>query len=75
MLWSAKPRLKMTWCVPVTQIVPSGLRMRHTSLSHPTLKRRSLAKPIERIESLRLALRFRVLLGNGTDKLEVVIKK
>ena len=33
----AKPRLKMIWCVPVTQIVPSGLRMRDASFSHLTL--------------------------------------
>jgi hypothetical protein len=32
-------RLKMMWCVPVTQMVPSGLRMRHAPGSHPTLKR------------------------------------
>ena len=30
----AKPRLKMMWCVPVTQIVPPGLRMRHASFNH-----------------------------------------
>ena len=35
----AKPRLKMMWCVPVTQMVPSGLRMRHASFSHLTLNR------------------------------------
>ena len=39
MLWSAKPRLKMMWWVPVTQIVPCGLRMRHASFSHLTLDR------------------------------------
>ena len=35
----AKPRLKMMWCVPVTQMVPSGLRMRHAAFSHLTLNR------------------------------------
>ena len=39
MVCRAKPRLKMMWCVPVTQMVPSGLRMRHASFSHLTLKR------------------------------------
>jgi hypothetical protein len=33
----AKPRLKMMWCVPVTQMVPSGFRMRDASFSHLTL--------------------------------------
>jgi hypothetical protein len=36
---TANPRLKMMWCVPVTQMVPSGLRMRHASFSHLTLNR------------------------------------
>jgi hypothetical protein len=35
----AKPRLKMMWWVPVTQMVPSGLRMRQASFSHLTLNR------------------------------------
>ena len=42
---SAKPRLKMTWWVPVTHKVPSGLRMRRASLSQVRLNSWSLPKP------------------------------
>lgn len=37
MVCRAKPRLKMMWWVPVTQMVPPGLRIRHASPSHLTL--------------------------------------
>jgi hypothetical protein len=40
--------------------------------SHRTFHSRSFPKPFERIESLRPALRFRVPLGDGTYKLEVL---
>ena len=36
--WSAKPMLKMMWCVPLTHSVPSGLRTRRAARSHLTLK-------------------------------------
>src|SRR5829696_2908114 len=41
----AKPRLKMMWCVPVTQMVPSGFRMRDASFSHLTLNWVILREP------------------------------
>ncbi len=69
---SAKPRLKMMWCVPVTHSVPSGLRTRRAARSHLTLNSWSFLKPFERLESLRPALRFRVLLGDGAHELEVL---
>jgi hypothetical protein len=63
----------MMWCVPVTQIVPPGLKMRHAPFSHLTLNRWSLSNPIDLIESLRPALRFRVPLeGDSVNELEVV---
>jgi hypothetical protein len=70
----AKPSLKMMWCVPETQSVPSGLRIRRASWSHRTFHPWSFWKlPFERPQSLRPALRFRVLLGSdGTDELQIV---
>jgi hypothetical protein len=40
--------------------------------SRPTFNSRSFSKPIERIESLHLPLRFRVILGTGAHELEVL---
>jgi hypothetical protein len=61
----------MMWCVPVTHSVPSGLRTRRAARSHLTLNSWSFLKPIERIESLRSVLRFRVLLGDSAQELQV----
>jgi hypothetical protein len=69
---SAKPRLKIMWCVPVTHSVPSSLRTRRAARSHLKLNSWSLARPIDRIESLPSALRFRVLLGDCAHELEVL---
>jgi len=69
-LWSAKPELKMIWCVPVTHSVPLGLRVPRPEVTE-FFTRGYLWKPIERIESLRLPLRFRVLLGGDKHELEV----
>ena len=45
----AKPSLKMMWCVPETQSVPSGLRIRRASWSHRTFHSWSFWKlPVER---------------------------
>lgn len=44
----------------------------HREPRHQRDYSRSFSKPIERIESLRRALRFRMLLGSDVDKLEVV---
>jgi hypothetical protein len=60
------------WCVPVTHSVPSGLSTRRAARSHLTLNSWSFLKPIERTESLRPILRFRVSLGSGTPELEVL---
>jgi hypothetical protein len=78
-LCSANPRSKMTWWVPVTHSVPSGLRMRRASVSQRRLNSWSLLRPFERIESLCPEslcppLSFRVLLGGSdeTHELEIV---
>jgi hypothetical protein len=72
-LCKAKPRLKMMWWVPETQRVPSGLSTRRAAFSHRTLNSWSALKPLKRIESLRPALRFRVLLeSDGVNEFEVV---
>jgi hypothetical protein len=34
---NANPMLKLTWCVPLTQMVPPGLRTRRASVSHRSL--------------------------------------
>jgi hypothetical protein len=64
----------MTWWVPVTHSVPSGLRMRRASVSQRRLNSWSLLRPFERIESLCPPLSFRVLLGGSdeTHELEIV---
>ena len=46
---NANPMLKMTWWVPLTQIVPPALSTRRTSSSHRLLNAWSLSKePSER---------------------------
>jgi hypothetical protein len=63
----------MTWCGPLSQSVPSGLSTRRASRSQRTFHSWSFSKlPFERTESLRSALRYRVLLGNDGDELEIV---
>jgi len=44
-LCNAKPMLKMMWCVPETQRVPSGLSTRRAAFSHRTLNSWSATKP------------------------------
>jgi hypothetical protein len=63
----------MMWCGALSYTVPSGLRTRHVSQSHLASNSRSFPNPIERIESLRPDLRFRVpLADNSMNELEVV---
>ena len=62
----------MMWCEALSYTVPSGLRTRHASQSHLAANSRSFPNPIERIESLRPALRFCVPLGDGAHELEVL---
>ena len=69
----ADPIRKVMWWVHVTHSVPSSLRVPCSEVTE-FLAREYLWKPFERIESLRPALRFRIILRSGGAKaLEVVM--